>query len=468
MIAAMQDLLGRARPCLVPCVVALLAVLASLGPARAVSPEEAEQLGRTLTPLGGERAGSSGGDIPEWSGGLSSPAAAGDPDYRPGAHLKDPYAEDKPLFVLTGADVDAYASELSAGHQALLRTYPDYRMRVYPSHRSAAAPEAVYRATQRIATTAHLVGEGAGIGGAFGGVPFPIPQSGLEVLWNHLTRYRGQGVALQAGQAAVNESGAFKVITFQEEYYFPYYQPAMTPQTFDNILYYYMERAVTPARLNGEVLLVQQTLDQAREPRRAWVWVPAQRRVRRAPEGTYLNAELSASSLRSADQADMYSGSPAPYEWKLSGKRALLVPYNAYRLQGAALTYADLLREHHINPEYARYELHRVWVVDGVRRPGAHALYSRRTLYVDEDSWQILIVDCYDDAGELYRVQEGHAITYYQVPTLWTALETVMDLKSGAYLASGLQSQEPLPTDFSLKRLPADYQANRLEWLNSR
>jgi hypothetical protein len=469
MIAAMQYLLGRPRPRLAPCLVALVGLLAgALGPARALSPEEAEQLGRTLTPLGGERAGNSDGSIPEWNGGLSSPAVAADPDYRPGAHLKDPYAEDQPRFVITSAMVDSYAAELSAGHQALLRTYADYRMPVYPSHRSAAAPQAVYQATKRIATTAHLVGEGAGVAGAFGGVPFPIPQSGLEVLWNHLTRYRGVGVGLQAGQAAVNDPGDFKVITFQAEYYFPYYQPAMTAQTFDNILYYFTQRAVTPTRLHGETLLVQQTLDQAREPRRAWVWVPAQRRVRRAPEGTYLNPELSAASLRSADQFDMYSGSPAPYEWKLIGKRELLVPYNAYRLQGASLAYADLLRAHHINPEYARYELHRVWVVDGVRRPGARALYSRRTLYVDEDSWQILIVDCYDDAGELYRVQEGHAITYYQVPTLWTDLELVMDLKTGSYLASGLQSQEPLPTDFSLKRLPADYQPNRLEWLNSR
>ena len=468
MIAAMQQLLGRLPLRRAPClVVALLGVLGVL-PALAVSPEELERLGHELTPLGGERAGNGDGSIPEWSGGLSSPAEAGDPDYRPGAHLKDPYAEDDPLFTLTSANVEAYAAELSAGHQALLRAYPDYRMRVYPSHRSAAAPEAIYQATRRIATTAHLVGEGAGIAGAFGGVPFPIPQSGLEVLWNHLTRYRGVGVALQSAQAAVNDQGAFRLVTFQKEFYFAYYQRAMTPQTFDNILYYFMQRVVKPARLSGEVLLVQQTLDQAREPRHAWVWVPSQRRVRRAPDGTYLNPELSAANLRSADQFDMYSGSPAPYEWKLIGKKALLVPYNAYRLQGAALSYADLLREHHINPEYARYELHRVWVVDGVRRPGAHAPDSRRTLYVDEDSWQILIVDCYDDGGELYRVQEGHAITYYQVPTLWTDLELVMDLKSGAYLATGLQSQEPLPTDFGVKRLPADYQANRLEWLNSR
>jgi len=469
-IAAMQHPLGRARASAVRAAALMAWALAvvSMPCAAAVSEQEAERLGRDLTPLGGERAGTPTGSIPAWDGGLASPEAAGFPDYRPGEHLPDPYEADKPLFVITPADLALHADKLSAGHQALLRAYPQYRMRIYPTHRSAAAPEAVYRATQRIATTAHLLGEGDGVGGAFGGIPFPIPRTGLEVLWNHLTRYRGAGVALRVGQAAVNDLGAFALVRFREEHYFPYYQPAMTPATFDNILYYFRQGAVAPPRLSGEVLLVQQTLDQAREPRRAWVYVPAQRRVRRSPEAAFLNEELSASNLRSPDQFDMYSGLPSAYDWTLVGKKALYVPYNAYRLQSATLAYADLLRAHHVNPEYARYELHRVWVVDGVRRAGARALYSRRTLYVDEDSWQILTVDCYDDGGELYRVQEGHALTYYQAPAVWTALELVMDLKSGAYLAARLQSEESRPTDFTLRRLPADFEPNRLEWLNAR
>ena len=289
-----------------------------------VSDAEAERLARDLTPLGAERAGDGG--IPEWSGGLTSPAVAGFPDYRPGEHLKDPYESEQPMFVISAANVDAYAAQLSAAHQVLLRAYPDYRMLVYRSHRSAAAPEEIYRATRRIATTAHLVGGGNGVGGAFGGIPFPIPGSGLEVLWNHLARFRGTGVALATGQAAVNDSGAFTLVRFREEFYFPYYQPAMTAATSDNILYYFMQTALVPARLNGETLLVQQTLDQAREPRRAWVYVPAQRRVRRAPQGTYLNPELSGSDLRSADQFDMYSGSPRPTSGRSSARRPSTSP----------------------------------------------------------------------------------------------------------------------------------------------
>ena len=110
----------------------------------------------------------------------------------------------------------------------------------------------------------------------------------------------------------------------------------------------------------------------------------------------------------------------------------MLVPYNSYKLDSNTLKYSDILKKNHINPDLARYELHRVWVVDSKLKPGKSHLYSRRTLYVDEDSWQILAVDCYDSRGQLYRVQEGHVINFYEVPALWTALETVYDLRTAA------------------------------------
>ena len=121
------------------------------------------------------------------------------------------------------------------------------------------------------------------------------------------------------------------------------------------------------------------------------------------------------------------------------------------------------LPKNHLNQDLARYELHRVWVVDSKLKPGQSHLYSRRTLYVDEDSWQILAVDCYDTRGQLYRVQEGHAMNYYDLPSLWTTLELVMDLSNGRYLALGLQNEEPKSYAFNIKRSPDDYQPSMLE-----
>lgn len=434
----------------------------------AVSPQEAARLGADLTPLGGEKAGNADGTIPAWTGGLKSAADAGFPNYHPGDHYPDPYASDKPLFTITPANMAQYAARLTDGHKALLKTYPDYKMLVYPTHRSGASPERVYEATKRIATTAKLVPDGNGFTGAVDGTPFPIPQNGLEVYWNHVTRWRGVGASLQIGQAPVTAGGGYTPVNFKEEFYFQYYEPGTTEAALNNILLFFTQETTAPARLAGEVLLVQETIDQAKEARRAWVYNPGQRRVRRAPDVAFDNPGTNADNLRTSDQFDMYNGSPQRYNWKLVGKREIYVAYNAYRLQEPSHKYSDILKKNHINQDLARYELHRVWVVDSTLKPGQSHIYSRRTLYVDEDSWQILAIDCYDSRGQLYRVQEGHAINYYNLPSLWTDLELVMDLSNGRYLALGLQSEEPKSYNFNIKRTPSDYQPSVLERMGIR
>jgi len=298
--------------------------------------------------------------------------------------------------------------------------------------------------------------------GALGGTPFPIPKAGVEVFWNHVMRYRGLAAAVQIGQAPLTASGTYTLVNFKEEFYFQYYQPGMTEAALNNILLYFTQETTAPARLAGEVLLVQETLDQAKEARRAWVYNPGQRRVRRAPNVAFDNPGTNSDNLRTSDQLDIYNGSPERYDWKLVGKKEIYVPYNAYHLQSETLKYADLLHKNHINQDWRATSCIACGGGCDAQARVSH-LYSRRTLYVDEDSWQILAVDCYDTRGQLYRVQEGHAMNYYDQPTLWTDLELVMDLSNGRYLALGLQSEEPKSYDFSMKRTPADYQPSVLE-----
>jgi len=429
----------------------------------AVSPQEAARLGQDLTPLGGEKAGNKDGTIPAWTGGLKSAADAGFPNYRNGEHFPDPFASDKPLFTITSANLSEYAAKLTEGQKALFKTYPDYKMIVYPTHRSGASPEHVYEATKRNATSAKLVPDGNGFTGAVSGTPFPIPENGLQVFWNHVTRWRGVAAGVHIGQAPMTAGGGFTLVNFNEEFLFQFYEPGMTEAKLDNILVFFTQETTAPARLAGDVLLVQETIDQAREARRAWVYNPGQRRVRRAPNVAFDNPGTNADNLRTDDQFDMMNGSPQRYDWKLVGKKEMYVPYNAYRLQDPKLRYSELLHKGHINQDHARYELHRVWVVDSTLKPGQSHIYKRRTLYVDEDSWQILAVDCYDTRGQLWRVQEGHAMNYFNLPSLWTSLELTMDLTNGRYLALGLQSEERGSYDFSIQRTPADFQPGVLE-----
>ena len=253
------------------------------------------------------------------------------------------------------------------------------------------------------------------------------------------------------------------MVKFKDETFVAYSAPGAKSENLDNVIAYFIQETVAPARLAGEILLVQETLDQSKENRRAWIYNPGQRRVRRAPDVAYDNPGTNSDNLRTSDQFDIYNGSPQRYNWKLVGKKEILVPYNSYKLHDPKLKYADILQKNHINPDVTRYELHRVWVVDSVLKPGTSHLYKRRTLYVDEDSWQILVVDCYDSRDQLYRVQEGHVIQYYSVPALWTALEVVMDMSNGRYLALGLDNEEPRSRDFNIKRSTADYQPSTLQ-----
>lgn len=420
----------------------------------AVSDADASRLGKDLTPLGAETAGNADGTIPAWNGGILTPP----PGYKVGDHHPDPFAADQPLFTITGANAAQYADKLTAGNLALLKAYPDYKMIVYPTRRSASNPQRIYDATRVNATQARLVSDGNGIADAIVGVPFPIPQNGLEVLWNFLTRYRGVAAVRYIDQAAVERGGGYQLVKFEDEFLFNYARPDITAKELEdsNVLVYFKQATLAPARLAGTILVVHETLDQVKEPRRAWQYNAGRRRVTRAPNVAYDNPGTNADGQRTSDQFDMFNGAPDRYNWKLIGKREMYVPYNSYKLHSDHIKNADILKPLHINQDLARYELHRVWVVDATLKPGMSHLYSRRTFYIDEDSWQILVADQYDGRGQMWRVSEAHCINYYDAKTFWSTLEVHTDLENGRYLAIGLDNENKM-YDFTIKRTPADY-----------
>ena len=422
---------------------ALVLGCALASPASAgVSAGEIARLGEDLTPLGGERAGNAEGTIPEWTGGIIETPAG----YTVGEHHRDPFAGDQPLFVIDAGNLDEHRDRLSVGHQRMLETYPSFRMPVYPTRRSASFPQRIYDATRSTAATAKLVDAGNGVGDAVIGIPFPIPSNGLEVIWNHLLRYRGETVACVIGQAAVTRGGAYTLVKQSLEVELRYSLPDMTVAELGNTMILFKQKTLAPARLAGDLVLVHETMNQFREPRNAWTYNPGQRRVRRAPNLAYDNPGTSSDGLRTADQLDMFNGAVDRYDWELVGKREMYVPYNAYRLHSGDLAFTDILKPLHVNPALLRYELHRVWVVEATLKEGATHIYKRRTLYVDEDSWQIVAADIYDNRDQLWRVSEGHLINYYEKPLMWPTLEVHTDLQAGRYLAYGLDNEFPMCT----------------------
>ncbi|MEE8321784.1 MAG: DUF1329 domain-containing protein, partial [Gammaproteobacteria bacterium] len=371
--------------------------------------------------------------------------------YSSGQHYADPYSGDAVEFTITSGNMGQYGDKLSEGHKALLKAYPDtYKMNVYKTRRTASAPQRIYDATKQVAATAKLTADGNGVENSAIGIPFPIPSNGLEVTWNHLLRFRGDFAERNIGQAAPTRSGDYTLVKFFDKFNVQYSHAGMTPEKLNNIILYFRQEVKAPARLAGGILLVHETMNQSAENRRAWLYNPGQRRVRRAPNVAFDNPGTASDGMRTNDQFDMYNGSPERYDWKLVGKKEIYVPYNNYKLHSPSLKYKDILKPLHINQDYPRYELHRVWVVEATLKSGSRHIYKRRTLYVDEDSWQILIADQYDNRDQLWRVSEGFAMNYYDVPVLWTTLEVHTDLQAGRYIAIGLDN-ESTPYNFNVE-----------------
>lgn len=419
----------------------------------AVSPGEAAKLGTSLTPMGAEKAGNADGSIPAWS---PLPKNAGAVDAK--GFLADPYATEKPLFTITAQNVEQYKDKLAPGQYAMFKRYPDsYRMPVYPSHRGSTVPDDVFAAIKQNATQTKLIGNGNGLENFNAAIPFPIPQDGMEVIWNHITRYRGGSVTRLVTQATPQQNGSYSLVYFQDQFVFRDKMKDYDPKNPGNILFYFKQNVTAPARLAGNVLLVHETLDQVAEPRSAWIYNAGQRRVRRAPQVAYDGPGTAADGLRTSDNLDMYNGAPDRYDWKLEGKKEMYIAENAYKLDSPTLKYADIIKAGHINQDLTRYELRRVWHVVATLKPGQRHIYAKRDFYIDEDTWQAAVIDHYDGRGQLWRVAEAHAQNYYNYQVPWTTLETLYDLQSGRYLALGMKNEEKRAYEFGFTARTSDF-----------
>lgn len=405
----------------------------------AVSPEEAAKLGTSLTPIGAEKAGNAAGTIPEWTGGLAADAGAVDAK----GFQENPYAGEQPLFTITAQNAEQYKASLTPGQLAMLKRYPDsFRMPVYKTHRSATQPAAIQEIAARNAVNTQLVNDGNGVENFKTAYPFPIPQAGVELVWNHVLRWRGFSVRRHLTQITPQTNGSFSPVSLTDEYILREKTRDYDANSPSKVMAFFKQEVTAPSRLAGNVLLVHETLNQATDPRVAWVYNAGQRRVRRAPQVSYDGPGTAADGLRTADGLDMFNGAPDRFDWKLVGKKEIYLAYNAFEMDSPNLKYSDIIRAGHLNPEHTRYELHRVWHVTATLKEGQRHIYSRRDFYFDEDSYLIGAMDQYDGRGNLWRVGEAHALMHYAAQVPYYSAEALYDLVSGRYIVNGLRNQE--------------------------
>lgn len=417
--------------------------------------DELKSLGGALyTPLGAERAGNKNATIPAWDGGLTKAPAGFDGKLG----YADPYAGDKILYTVTAQNMEQYKAVLSPGQIAMLKTFPSYKINVYPSRRSAAVPPEVADHVKKEAASIELVDDGNGITGATRSTtPFPFPKSGVEVIWNHTFRFRGKSLVRYLAAFPVQTNGTFVPITFTETMAFNGAFEKPEP----NRMFFIKSRTTSPSNLAGNALTAYEPTNQVKESRVAFLYNPGQRRVLRAPEFAYDYPGSNSDGLRTVDEYDGFNGAPNRYDWKLVGKREMLIAYNNYKLNDKNVKYRDIVKSGHISQDLVRYELHRVWAVEATLKPGQRHIYAKRTFYVDEDTWQVAHVDQFDGRGELWRVHELHMMQFYDQGVPWIASEVIYDLQARRYLMSGLSNEERA-YEWNLKVTPADFSSDNL------
>ncbi|CAA0081350.1 putative protein [BD1-7 clade bacterium] len=427
------------------------AVATSVAYAKVSTDQAAKLGGDEYTPMGAEKKGNAAGTIPAWTGSMDKVPAGlkyeGSGDIYP-----DPYAAEKPLFVIDSTNLDKYQANLSDGQIALVKKFPDsFRIPVYPSHRDGRFNKLVEDRTKWNATNTELVNGVDGLRNYTGGAPFPFPENGAEAIWNARTIHPHPTIVGVLDDMAVYLNGNRQMRRQMYVSEFPYsYKENEVGKVDEDIsinaglIHVTVEQ---PRRQSGQMTIVHEALDQVQHERKAWVYIPGSRRVRRAPTVGYDTPD-GPGGLVTVDDSLGFNGALDRYDWKLVGKKEVYIPYHNYKFDDPKTSYEELLTKAHPNPDYMRYELHRVWIVEANLKENARHVYAKRRFYIDEDSWQIALLESYDGRGDLWRVGILNTLYDYALQGYVARAQTFIDLQSGAYITLRLVNQTA-PVNFT-------------------
>ncbi|MFH0725502.1 MAG: DUF1329 domain-containing protein [Pseudomonadota bacterium] len=397
----------------------------------AVSAQEAGQLKTTLTPLGAEKAGNKEGTIPAWDGGLTTPAAG----FVNGGKRPDLFPNEKPLYSIVANNMDQYADKLTEGMKVMLKKYPGaYRLDVYPTRRTHAAPQWVYDNTFSNATRGEMNGDAPVK--VYGGIPFPIPKIGVEVMWNCLMRWRAASWHLDfTGWMGTAEGKHVMLLDTKNDSQSDYYLKDGSLDTYNGL--YYLVRSVNagPPIRAGEAITgrVSQVLDKTM----TWVYITGQRRVRKLPLSCCDTPTPFSAGMSSFDEVDLFQTTDTlpRFNWKIIGKKEMFIPYNSNKLlepDNPEAVFAD----HFIKPDLMRWELHRVWIIESELKEGQRHTSPKTTYYIDEDSWTAVLADRWDARGQLWRTLITVMIAAPDIPAAVNTAWGYYDLLGGTFFVN--------------------------------
>ena len=360
------------------------------------------------------------------------------PGYNSGSgDYLDPFRADSILFKITSDNYLKYEKYLTPGQIKMFTNYSStFFMNIYPSRRSCAVPDEVLELSKK--GNAKLINNGEGIEGVVGSIPFPNATEPLHHIWNHILRYRGVDIVGGSPYYIVNYngeklSGAGKAIA--KNYWNPFFNPDK-----EGLQGKIMSKVTHPPRLADAGVLVIESLNAFATPRRAWVYSPATRRVRRAPDIAYDNYNLFSQGLTTVDSFDGFNGAKDRYNWTNGGTRLKFLPYNNYKFYNS--NHENALTVLHVNQELLRYELVKVNIVNADLKEGMRHILPHRVMYYDHDSHNFIAEDIYDGEKQLIRYRELPLMNFYDEPMCNSIHAATYDFATKKYLLNNVRSTD--------------------------
>jgi hypothetical protein len=301
-------------------------------------------------------------------------------------------------YTIDASNVSQYADMLSEGEMKMFEAYPDtYSINVGPAVACSLPADVAARSM----SNGTMINNNEGIEVANSGqVPFPNPTDAQHWIWNARMMAGTQSNILRFQTISnVDSSGNITVGEQETNIIFPAHEKNVGKYE-DGLFALFMQKNNSPARVKGVTVLVHDYIDSYQNPRRAWSYSPATRRVRRAPDITY-DTLVNASPLIVVDQYGTFNGAQDKYNWELKGTKKMVVAgvSNALGNNPLEVTHGT----GHLNSEYVHYEEKEVAVIHATLKDGQRHLYASRTFYVTTDSYYIVSQDIYDGKGNLMR-----------------------------------------------------------------
>jgi len=335
--------------------------------------------------------------------------------------------------------------------------YQGFKIKVYPTHRTAAAPQAVYDRIKANVATAKFtdddpVGGRFGFQGAFGGVPFPIPDTsnplaaGAQIIWNYNACWASYAYHKPYQAWSVSNGQLSLAFADNEEARFTYYIAKSIDEynnQYHQILFQLVSPYTAPANLVGQNIIVWAYSNPYKNPQAAWELLNGQGRVRRAPEISFDTPSTQANGIAGYDEYYGFNGSLERYDWKYLGKQEMYIPYNNNALYAASPQQAHL--DHFIDPELVRWEKHRCWVVEATLHPGERNVLARRKFWVDEDTWIVGLVDAWDGEGNLFKTTYVYNQVQPSLPGTIYGQNVIHNLQTDDYVSiAGPWNKDPV------------------------